>query len=328
MVVEAASDSAPDLMNAVNYARRQSGVSVVSMSWGSTEFRGEQNFDQFFTTPAGHNGVTFIAASGDSGSKGGAQWPAASPNVVGVGGTTLVVDGQGNIISETAWSGSGGGRSVLVAEPQYQASAQLTGKRTTPDIALDGDPNTGVPVYIVGPLYGMGYWLTLGGTSLSAQLFAGVMAVADQGRAFEGANTLDGPSQTLPYLYAASSSDFRDITAGSNGHRAARGYDLVTGIGSPVGPSLVNDLVHGVVVPVASGSAKSKAAKVKKAVVRRADLSFAIRTPQLDHSSLARLATGVALCRNPASTFAHWRRIMLVLHARKVNAFLLASPSP
>ncbi|MGC8643952.1 MAG: S53 family peptidase [Isosphaeraceae bacterium] len=292
MVVEAASSSAADLMNAVNYARQQPGVSVVSMSWGSAEFRGQQNYDQFFTTPAGHNGVTFITASGDSGGRGGAQWPASSPNVVAVGGTSLQVDAQGNILSQKAWSGSGGGRSAIVPEPQYQRRAQSTGRRTTPDISLDGDPSSGVPVYIVGPVFGLGYWLTLGGTSLSAQLFAGMVAVADQGRALRGAGTLDGPGQTLPYLYAASSNDFVDITVGSNGHRATRGYDLVSGLGSPVGPTLVADLVSGVSVPVVTGSTRSRLPRFRKAVVRRAEQALARSPVRVDHQVLARSIPG------------------------------------
>ena len=72
IVVEAASAKTSDLMNAVNLARKLPGVSVVSMSWGGGEFRGQRNYDPFFTTPAGHNGVTFVTASGDNGSKHGA----------------------------------------------------------------------------------------------------------------------------------------------------------------------------------------------------------------------------------------------------------------
>jgi subtilase family serine protease len=298
MVVEAASDGAPALMNAVNFARQQAGVSVVSMSWGSSEFRGQRNYDQFFTTPAGHNGVTFVTASGDSGARYGAQWPATSPNVVAVGATTLRVDAQGNVISETAWAGSGGGRSAIVPEPQYQRSVQASGRRTTPDIAIDGDPNTGVPVYVISPAFGSGSWITLGGTSLSAQLFAGIVAVADQGRVLLGGGTLDGPSQTLPFLYAASSSDFRDVTVGSNGYRAARGYDLVTGRGAPAGPTFVTDLARDV-VPAVTGSAKSKATKAKRAVVKPAALALAVRHGRRDFPSVAHLPP-VASSESPA----------------------------
>ena len=174
IVVEAASAKTRDLMNAVNLARKLPGVSVVSMSWGGSEFRGQTTYDPFFTTPAGHNGVTFVTASGDNGSKHGADWPASSPNVVGVGGTTLWVDAAGNTLLETAWSGSGGGFSVLEREPSYQRTVQRTGRRATPDVAMVADPNTGVPVLVLDPSTGQGSWGTYGGTSLSAQLFGGL----------------------------------------------------------------------------------------------------------------------------------------------------------
>ena len=238
MVVEAASDSVTDLMTAVNFARQQPGVSVVSMSWGSAEFRGQQSYDQFFTTPAGHNGVTFVTASGDSGARFGAQWPATSPNVVAVGGTTLQVDAQGNVISETAWSGSGGGRSVIVPEPQYQARVQSSGRRSTPDVALDADPNTGVPIFIIAPSNGDGLLANSRWYKPLGPVVRRRRGRRRPGRALRGAGTLDGPGQTLPYLYAASSSDYRDVTVGSNGYRATRGYDLVTGLGARWAPRL------------------------------------------------------------------------------------------
>ncbi len=244
IVVEAASASTSDLMNAVNLARKLPGVSVVSMSWGGSEFRGQTNYDPFFTTPAGHNGVTFVAASGDQGAKYGADWPASSPNVVGVGGTSLWVDAAGNALLETAWSGSGGGYSVLEPEPGYQWGVQHRDRRSTPDVAMIADPNTGVPVLVADPATDQSSWGIFGGTSLSAQLFAGLVAVADQGRALAGLVTLDGATLTLPLLYSVSASDFRDVIDGSNGHRATAGYDLVTGLGTPRGAALVSDLIN------------------------------------------------------------------------------------
>src|SRR5579884_913093 len=89
LLVEANSDSLDDLLTGVNYARRAAGVSVVSMSWGGGEFWGQTQYDGVFTTPAGHGGVTFVAASGDQGSFWGPEWPASSPNVLAVGGTSL-----------------------------------------------------------------------------------------------------------------------------------------------------------------------------------------------------------------------------------------------
>jgi hypothetical protein len=116
LLVEANSDNTDDLMTAVNYARNAAGVSVVSMSWGGSEFfdwgnGGESDsqltYDADFTTPAGHQGVTFIAAAGDSGAQSGVQWPASSPNVVSVGGTTLYTsDSTGTYDAEVGWTGT------------------------------------------------------------------------------------------------------------------------------------------------------------------------------------------------------------------------------
>jgi subtilase family serine protease len=265
IVVEAASANTSDLMNAVNFARKLPGVSVVSMSWGGREFRGQTSYDPFFKTPAGHNGVTFVTASGDYGTKYGADWPASSPNVVAVGGTTLWVDAAGNTLLETAWSGSGGGYSVLEPEPGYQRAVQRKGRRSTPDVAMVADPNTGVPVLVLDPSTSQGSWGIYGGTSLSTQLFGGLVAVADQGRALAGLGTLDGATQTLPLLYAVSSADFRDVTAGSNGRRATPGYDLATGLGTPRGAALVRDLsnpnIQATIRNVSSGSKGRASAK-------------------------------------------------------------------
>ena len=78
LLVEAKSDSLSDLLAGVDYARNAAGVSVVSLSWGSSEFYQESQYDSHFTTPAGHTGVTFVAASGDEGSRFGPSWPSTS----------------------------------------------------------------------------------------------------------------------------------------------------------------------------------------------------------------------------------------------------------
>src|SRR5262249_1669222 len=152
------------------------GVSVVSMSWGSSEFPGETAYDSDFTTPAGHTPITFLAASGDQSAYAGAQWPASSPNVVAVGGTTLVTNSVGTTLAEAAWSGSGGGFSSFESEPSYQFGVQLSGRRTTPDVSLDANPYTGLNTYFTAPSTGVGSWQVVGGTSASTQVWAGLIA--------------------------------------------------------------------------------------------------------------------------------------------------------
>ncbi len=159
LLVEANSSSLSDLLKAVDTARNYPGVAVVSMSWGSSEFSGEASNDSHFTTPSGHTGVTFVASSGDSG--GVVEWPAASPNVLSVGGTTLTLNSNNTWASETAWSGSGGGVSRYESTPSYQSGLGYA-KHSTPDVAYDANPNTGVYVY---DTYGYGGLLGVGGTA-------------------------------------------------------------------------------------------------------------------------------------------------------------------
>jgi nitrate reductase NapAB chaperone NapD len=272
VVVEARSQSRQDLLTAVNTARYTPGVVAVSMSWGFSETRNESSYNTFFQTPAGHVGITFIAASGDNGIAGGVEWPSSSPDVLAVGGTSLFVDSSGDYQSEVAWSGSGGGYSRFGAEPSYQRSVQGTGDRSAPDVAFDADPNTGVQVYETPPGAGHGYWQVVGGTSLGTPAWSAIIAIVDQGRALVGKGSLDGPSQTLPTLYAVSSTDFHTIAPRA---RDATGANTSTGRGTPNGPALVDDLVaSNIATPLTTGRGMSRQAhatrikeRAKKAVV-------------------------------------------------------------
>ena len=241
LLVEARSASYTDLVvNAVNYARQQPGVSVVTMSFGGDEFSSETSLDRYFTTPGGHTGVTFIASTGDSGTPGG--YPALSPNVLAVGGTSLYLSG-GNYGSESGWSGSGGGVSTYEPLPGYQQGFVSGSKRATPDVSFDADPNTGVAVYDSLNNSASAPWWQVGGTSFSSPAWASLIAIANQGRAINGQASLDGPTGTLPKIYSLPASDFHDITTGDNGYAAGVGYDLVTGRGSPIANLLIPDLV-------------------------------------------------------------------------------------
>ncbi len=152
-----------------------STANVVSMSWGGGEFSTEAQYDT--ASYFGKAGVTFVAASGDSGGSSGAEWPSASPDVVGVGGTSLSLTSSGSYSSESAWSasgnyytgysGSGGGVSQVESTPSYQASVLGTtyAKRATPDVASDANPNTGVAVYDSVSTSGQSGWFQVGGTS-------------------------------------------------------------------------------------------------------------------------------------------------------------------
>jgi hypothetical protein len=240
LLVEATSNSWTDLWAGVNYARNQPGVAAVSMSWGGPEWSGDTGNDGYFTTPSGHSGITFLAATGDSGS-GTPNYPAVSANVVAVGGTVLSADGSGNYLSETAWSGSVGGISQYESQPSWQKGVvtQTSTQRAIPDVAYNS--STGYAVYDTD---GLGGWVQLAGTSAASPQWAALVAIADQGRVLAGETALDGATQTLPALYGLPASDFHDITTGGNGsYTAGPGYDLVTGRGTPIANLVVGGLV-------------------------------------------------------------------------------------
>lgn len=224
--------------NAAPVAAARAGVSVVSMSFGASEWSQEGQLDSFMTTPGGHQGVTFVVSTGDSGSP--AEYPAVAPNVVALGGTSLTLAANGDYSSEAGWSGSGGGLSTYESQPAYQNGivTQSSTQRAAPDVAMDANPNTGVAVYDSWDNSSLP-WAQVGGTSLSAPLFSGLLAVANQGRAAHSLGTLDGVNDTLPKLYSAPASLYHDITTGKNPLHAGPGYDLVTGRGSPLADQLI-----------------------------------------------------------------------------------------
>jgi len=222
ILVAATTQSGANLLKAVDYAASLPGVVAISMSWGGAEFPEETSLDTHFKSISN---ATFFASSGDNGS--GASWPASSPQVVGVGGTTIALSGSGTFLKETAWSGSGGGISAYEKEPSYQSSYSIpkaSGMRAIPDVSYDADPASGFPIYHTG------IWREVGGTSAGAPQWAAIASL--------------GSGVTLARLYADKSSGnsgsyFRDITSGANGDcgylcNARAHYDYVTGLGSPL----------------------------------------------------------------------------------------------
>jgi subtilase family serine protease len=230
LLVEAKTQSGANLLSAVDYATGRKDVTAVSMSWGGGEFSDQLSYDTHLT-PKANPSTIFFAASGDYGA--GTSWPASSPNVIGVGGTTVKLSSKGALVSETAWTGSGGGVSSYEKEPAYQKTYSIPkagGMRAVPDVAYNADPSSGFSVYYSGgKLSGTtNGWYVVGGTSAGAPQWAAISALG---------------AVTLARLYAdkAASSTlgyFRDITSGSNGTckyycDARAHYDYVTGLGTP-----------------------------------------------------------------------------------------------
>jgi subtilase family serine protease len=249
----------PQFDELINYALDHHLGSVISESWGATENTlftpaGEQvirSFNDSYARAAAM-GVTALASTGDNG-VGNVEtdgvtvypfptvnFPASSPFVGAIGGTSLFADTNGDYQSETAWSDGGGGISQQFREPLYQAflprsvQQELGGFRGVPDVSWNADPNTAILVYtsFLGASQA-GYYF-IGGTSEGSPSWAGVVADLDQ-LAGRGIGLLD------PYAYAlgATGRGFHDVTVGNNsdngvtGYNATPGWDLTTGWGSP-----------------------------------------------------------------------------------------------
>ncbi len=224
LLVEANSNRFSDLATAENTAASYPGVVAVSNSWGGSEFSSETAMDSNFN----HAGVAITASAGDSGY--GVEYPAASPFVTAVGGTTLNPASNTRGWTETVWSGTGSGCSAYESKPSWQTDSGCS-NRTVADVAAVADPATGVAVYDSYSYMGQSGWLVFGGTSVASPIIASVYALAG--------NTSSISDGSYPY---AQISSLNDITSGSNGScggsylcTAGNGYDGPTGNGTPNG---------------------------------------------------------------------------------------------
>jgi len=223
LLVEANSSQLSDLAASVNKAASM-GAHVISNSYG-----GGESGTTSYETAYNHPGVAITVSSGDSGY--GVQFPASSPHVTAVGGTTLKPASNTRGWSETAWSGAGSGCSSLYTKPSWQTDSGCA-KRTVADVSAVADPNTGVAVY--GPVTrNSAGWLVFGGTSVAAPLIGGIYAV--------NGGTVNYGGDPYAY-YGAYPNALFDVTAGSNGScggsylcTAGSGYDGPTGLGTPNG---------------------------------------------------------------------------------------------
>lgn len=264
----------PQFLQLEQYAASHHLGQIISQSWGTPEntlFTPDgqtvmQEFNQFYQQAALQN-ITVLSSTGDSGvfntdlngspySYPTVSFPASSPWVTAVGGTSLYADTNGNYQNETVWNthggATGGGISQEFAEPSYQKllpqsdQQLLNGQRGLPDVAL----NAGAPV----PVY-MGFFPTSrndgyrigGGTSLSAPAWAGIVADADQ-NVGQPLGFLNPLLYRLGLNQATYARDFHDITTGNNslngitGYQATPGWDATTGWGTPIAQQLFQDL--------------------------------------------------------------------------------------
>jgi Subtilase family len=219
LLVEADTASLANLAAAVDTAARL-GAHVISNSYGGGESGSTANEASY-----NHPGIAITASSGDSGF--GVEFPASSPHVTAVGGTSLKAASNTRGWTETAWSGAGSGCSTVYAKPAWQTDTGCA-KRSVADVSAVADPNTGVAVF--GPASRRtSSFLVFGGTSVAAPLVGAIYAV-------------NGGSVTFASDAYAHTSALFDVTSGSNGTcspgylcAAGAGYDGPTGLGTPNG---------------------------------------------------------------------------------------------
>lgn len=231
VLVEASSNSLRDLATSVHTAAGL-GVNAISNSYGGTDSKADLQANVAYD----QTGIAVTAAAGDGGY--GVEYPASSPYVTAVGGTSLTVDsGSARGWSETAWSSTGSGCSAFEAQPAWQAAltavtANCAG-RAVADVSADANPDTGVAVYDSFRYELQSGWLEFGGTSVASPLIASVYALAGNTSQIDNAS----------YAYAHVSG-LNDVTSGSNGScggtdlcTAGPGWDGPTGLGTPKGTS-------------------------------------------------------------------------------------------
>ncbi len=221
LLVEADDSFFDNLGAAVNKAV-QLGANVVSNSYGGAEFSSELSAD---TAYYDHPGVAVLASTGDSGY--GVNYPASSPDVIAVGGTSLLqaTDTGTRDATESVWNGAGSGCSAYEAKPVWQTDTGCS-NRTVADVAAVADPNTGVWVYDSDD----GGWEVFGGTSAASPIVAGLYALAENGASSDELGS-------YPYAHPTA---LNDVVSGTNGScggtylcTGAVGYDGPTGLGTP-----------------------------------------------------------------------------------------------
>lgn len=268
----------PEFLKLEQYALDHHLGKIISQSWGTTENTlftpdGQKVFDGFerFYRRAAFSGVSVFASAGDAGTGNPdvngnifpfptVNYPAASPWVTAVGGTSLFADANGNYQHEMVWndgvgSATGGGVSQQFHEPFYQAllpeSDQhlLNGHRGLPDIAMNADPRTPVPVFL-GFLGSRSGFRLFGGTSEGAPVWAGLTAVANQ-YVGHAVGFLNPALYILGFNQHVAARVFHDITVGDNsqppipGFSATPGWDATTGWGTPIVQPLFQALKFG-----------------------------------------------------------------------------------
>ena len=240
-VIFANSNSWTDIFNAINFSNNKNNFSpavdtdILSMSFGSTDNGGLSSYNNYFN----NTNTLYVASSGDTPS---VSFPSSCTNVLSIGGTSLRLNSDNSRNSETVWSSSGVGFSKSFPKPSYQPLLRNTNLRITPDVSCLADPITGGIVIINGKLY------TVGGTSLSAPIYAGMLSLVQQTRLNSKKTTYTSVSNKSnsiqPILYSNTNKTcYYDIVSGSSGgYSATTGFDIPSGLGVFNTTSIIQNL--------------------------------------------------------------------------------------
>ncbi|NUR31193.1 MAG: peptidase S8, partial [Catenulispora sp.] len=227
LLVEADDAALDNLATSVDTAVA-AGATEVSNSYGTDEFNGAASLASHYA----HPGVAIVASSGDSGYR-APSIPAVYQNVIAIGGTTLTKAANTRGWSETAWIGAGSGCSAWFDKPAWQTDPNCPG-RMTADVSAVADPETGVAVYLTD-WQGNGMWAVVGGTSASAPIIAGVIALGGHPEHFTDAAPLYAHAAGLNDIVGGNNSVTGMDCGGDYQCNGVPGYDGPTGWGTPNG---------------------------------------------------------------------------------------------
>lgn len=235
-LIEAKSDKFVDLFDAIKFANNRFNFSpaidtdIISMSLGAPDSIIFKNIPNYFN----NTNVCYFAASGDSNTT---SYPSVTTNVISVGGTRLLLNSDGTRNREIPWSKGGSGYSVSCPKPNYQPILpnNINNKRRMiPDVTGIAAPGTGAIIIFNGSAY------SIGGTSLSCPIMAGMVSLAIQLRINTNKRNLTSVTNVLsnsiklqPFLYNNLNKNiFYDIVTGKDGiYSATHGFDLASGLG-------------------------------------------------------------------------------------------------
>ena len=227
-VIQARTSNWADLFNAINFANNKNNFSpaintdIINMSWGTPDKGNFSAYNNYFN----NTNTIYVASSGDNSV---VSFPSACTNILAIGGTSLNLLSNYTRSTEKVWSRSGCGLSSSFNKPIYQPNINNNTRRITPDCCCVADPSTGCYVVLNSKLY------SIGGTSLSAPIYAGMLSILTQNRLNQQKSTFTSVAEKInsiqPILYKNTTSFFDVISGSSSSYTAKQNFDIASGLG-------------------------------------------------------------------------------------------------